>query len=115
MIKGHFGDSERHWSDGRCWRPLGQIWNDAMYVANFKLKNSVKSLLYKLQFVRDFFILHPLREMQRLALPDSLAYIRENTPPAAGLVNEREVFNIALARMPAELLLLEFGVHKTGT
>ena len=86
-----------------------------MHVPNFKLKNSVKTLLYKLQFVRDFFVLHPLREMQRTALADSVAYIREKMPLAVGLVNEREMFDMAFDRMPGEGLLLEFGVHKGGT
>jgi hypothetical protein len=86
-----------------------------MHVPNFKLKNSVKTLLYKLQFVRDFFVLHPLREMQRIALADSVAYIREKMPLAVGLVNEREMFDMAFDRMPGEGLLLEFGVHKGGT
>jgi hypothetical protein len=86
-----------------------------MYVANFRLKNLVKSLLYKLQFVHDFFVLHPLREMQRVALADSVAYIRERMPVAVGLVNEREMFDMAFARMPSEGVLLEFGVHKGGT
>jgi hypothetical protein len=86
-----------------------------MYVANFKLKNFVKSLLYKFQFTRDFFVLHPLREMQRIALADSVAYIREKMPLAVGLVNERDVFDLAFDRMPAQGLLLEFGVHKAGT
>ena len=86
-----------------------------MHVPNFKLKNSVKTLLYKLQFVRDFFVLHPLREMQRTALADSVAYIREKMPLAVGLVNEREMFDMAFDRMPGEGILLEFGVHKGGT
>jgi hypothetical protein len=86
-----------------------------MYVANFKLKNSVKSALYKLQFIRDFFDLHPLREMQRIALADSVAYVRERMPLAVGLVNEREMFDMAFERMPGSGLLLEFGVHKGGT
>lgn len=86
-----------------------------MYVANFELKNRVKSVLYKLQFIRDFFLLHPLREMQRQALADSVAYIREKMPSAVGLVNEREMFDMAFGRMAPEGLLLEFGVHKGGT
>ena len=86
-----------------------------MHVPNFKLKNSVKTLLYKLQFVREFFVLHPLREMQRIALADSVAYIREKMPLAVGLVNEREMFDMAFDRMPGEGVLLEFGVHKGGT
>ena len=85
-----------------------------MYVANFKLKNSVKSLLYKVQFVRDFFVLHPMRELQRIALADTVTYIREKMPCAMGLVNEREMFDMAFDRMP-DGLLLEFGVHKGGT
>ena len=76
-----------------------------MHVPNFKLKNSVKTLLYKLQFVRDFFVLHPLREMQRVALADFVAYIREKMPLAVGLVNEREMFDMAFDRMPGEGIL----------
>jgi hypothetical protein len=36
-----------------------------MHVPNFKLKNSVKTLLYKLQFVRDFFVLHAMSNISR--------------------------------------------------
>lgn len=86
-----------------------------MYVANFKLKNAVKSLLYKIQFTRDFFVLHPLREIQRIALAESVAYVREKMPSAVGLVNEREMFDMAFTRMLEQGLLLEFGVHKGGT
>jgi hypothetical protein len=86
-----------------------------MYVANFNLKNRVKSVLYKIQFTRDFFVLHPLREMQRQALAETVAYIRDKMPTAIGLVNERELFDMAFGRMAAQGLLLEFGVHKGGT
>lgn len=86
-----------------------------MYIANFKLKNWVKTLLYKRQFIRDFFVLHPMYEIQRIALADTVAYIRAKMPHAIALVNEREMFDLAFGRMSAQGLMLEFGVHKGGT
>jgi hypothetical protein len=115
VIKGRFRRFRKPLVGQSLLASSGQGLDDAMHVANFKLKNSVKSLLYKLQFIRDFFVLHPLREIQRIALADTVAYIREKMPQAVGLVNEREMFDMAFARMAPQGLLLEFGVHKGGT
>ena len=86
-----------------------------MFVAGFKLKTRIQKLLYDLRSLLEFPVLHPGRELERLALKESVDYIRARMPNAVGLETAREVLDLALSEVTVEGHYLEFGVYKGGT
>ncbi len=86
-----------------------------MFIASFKLKTSIQKWLFTLQDFIDFPRLHPAREMKRLALDETVQYIRKRMPDAVGVESAREVLAKALQQVTVEGHYLEFGVYKGGT
>ena len=86
-----------------------------MFIASFKLKTSIQKWLFTLQDFLDFARLHPAREMKKLALADTVQYIRRHMPNAVGMESAREVLAKALGQVTVAGHYLEFGVYKGGT
>jgi len=86
-----------------------------MFIASFKLKTSIQKWLFTMQDFLDFARLHPAREMKKLALAESVQYIRQHMPDAVGMESAREVLAKALGQVTVPGLYLEFGVYKGGT
>lgn len=86
-----------------------------MFVAGFRLKTWIQKWLFTVQDYLDFARLHPAREMKRLALEESVEYVRTHMPRAIGMESAREVLAMALDRTSLPGLYLEFGVYKGGT
>ena len=61
--------------------------------------------------ILDFATRHPVREMRKLALAETVAYIRENMPKAVGAYTKREFLRLALDRVSVNGHYAEFGVH----
>jgi methyltransferase family protein len=63
----------------------------------------------------DLGIFHPVREMERRALADTVDYIQAHMPRAVGYYSGKKVLSHALRIAPPEGHLLEFGVYKGGS
>lgn len=86
-----------------------------MFIANFPLKTWVQKLLVNLSKIIDFPYMHPVRELEKLALADSVDYIQKNMTHAIGLETAREVLDYALTQAKVDGHVLEFGVFKGST
>lgn len=86
-----------------------------MFIAQFRLKTYVQQLLCEVREIFDFAGLHPVREMQKVALGESVDYIRGNMKTAIGVYTPRQVLDIAFRRVPDNGHFLEFGVYRGGT
>jgi hypothetical protein len=86
-----------------------------MFIASFPLKTSIQKWLFTIQDFLDFARLHPAREMKKLALAESVQYIRQHMPNAVGMESAREVLAKALGQVTVAGHYLEFGVYKGGT
>lgn len=63
----------------------------------------------------DYGALHPAREAKRVALAETVEYIRESMARAVGVESAREVLESGLDKMPSAGHILEFGVFRGGT
>jgi hypothetical protein len=86
-----------------------------MFIAGFKLKTRIQKWLCDLRSMLEFPLLHPMRELEKVALQESVAYIQRNMPRAVALETAREVLDLAIAEVKREGHFLEFGVYKGGT
>lgn len=87
-----------------------------MFLGSFWQKILVQKFLWTWQETWDYARLHPAREMQRIALEDTVAYIREHMPQALGFYTSQQVLDEALAHCEVEGgHHLEFGVYKGGS
>lgn len=86
-----------------------------MFIANFPLKTWVQKLLVNLSKIIDFPYMHPVRELEKLALADSVDYIQKNMAHAMGLETAREVLDYALTQAKVDGHIFEFGVFKGST
>jgi Methyltransferase domain len=86
-----------------------------LFLASFRQKVFVQKLLWTLQEIRDYARLHPAREMQRVALDETVDYIRAHMPTALGYYTSQQVLDEALAACEIEGHHLEFGVYKGGS
>jgi hypothetical protein len=86
-----------------------------MFIAGFELKTRIQKWLCDLRSILEFPLLHPVRELEKLALQESVAYIKSNMPTAVALPTARQVLDLALSQAPPEGHFLEFGVYKGGT
>lgn len=85
------------------------------FVAAFRLKSWVQSLLWDIREILDFADLHPLRLMRKAALEDTVRYITEHMPEAVGMHTARDVLEFALSRATIPGHFLEFGVYRGGS
>jgi hypothetical protein len=85
------------------------------FVAAFRLKSWVQSLLWDIRDILDYADLHPLRLMRKAALQDTVRYITAQMPEAIGLHTARDVLDFALARATTPGHFLEFGVFRGGS
>ncbi len=86
-----------------------------MFIANFPLKTWVQKLLVNLSKIIDFPYMHPVRELEKIALADSVDYIQKKMAHAMGLETAREVLDYALTQAKVDGAILEFGVFKGST
>ncbi|MEE8395986.1 MAG: TylF/MycF/NovP-related O-methyltransferase [bacterium] len=86
-----------------------------MVPGNFGHKTLIQRFLWTLQATRDYAGRHPVREIERLALEESVQYIRGHMPAAMGYHTTRRVLEHALAVCEVEGHFLEFGVYKGGS
>jgi hypothetical protein len=86
-----------------------------MFIADFKLKTLVQKVLCDLRCMLEFPIMHPGRELERIALQESVEYIRKHMPDAVGLETARQVLDMALSELTIDGHILEFGVFQGGT
>jgi predicted O-methyltransferase YrrM len=86
-----------------------------MFVAQFRFKTFVQRLMCHLQEIRDFSAEHPVRELRKRAVRDTVDYVESHMGDAIGVYSAREVFDIALGRTEGEGHYLEFGVYRGGS
>lgn len=86
-----------------------------MFIASFRLKNFIQRLLCDLREVVDFPGMHPTREMERIALTETVQYIREHMSEAVGFYTPSQVLEYALRHAKGDGHFLEFGVYKGGS
>ncbi|QDO96355.1 class I SAM-dependent methyltransferase [Ferrovibrio terrae] len=86
-----------------------------MFIASFSLKTFVQRLLCEIQEIVDFAHLHPVREMQKLALAETVKYIKDNMSDALGCYTAKGVLDVALKKAARNGHYLEFGVFRGGT
>lgn len=82
------------------------------FSSSFKIRSAVKNNLYKLSVLFDYARLHPLRELERMALAETVSYIQENMPSAVGFPTEYQLLNYALKEANFDGHFLEFGVFQ---
>jgi hypothetical protein len=78
---------------------------------NSWLRHFVGRAMCETRALLDFATLHPVREMRKLALAETVAYIRGNMPKAVGAYTKREFLSLALDRVSVDGHYAEFGVH----
>jgi hypothetical protein len=86
-----------------------------MFVASFKLKSAVQRLLCEVREILDFAEHHPTREMQKLAVRETVEYIQSSMQGVIGTYTTRQIFDIALNHTDVSGHFLEFGVFQGGT
>lgn len=85
-----------------------------MHVANFGFKDFVLRRLCDLCEIFDYAAHHPVREMNKLAIEESVRYVTENMLTALGLYTPGELLKTVLQQIQ-EGLILEFGVYRGGS
>jgi predicted O-methyltransferase YrrM len=75
------------------------------------LRNLVGQLMCETREIFDFAAHHPMREMRKLALAETITYIRENMSTAMGAYTKRQFLDIALKRVNIDGHYVEFGVY----
>lgn len=82
---------------------------------SFPLRNFVQQLMCEIREVFDFPTHHPVREVRKLALAETVAYIRENMASALGVYTKRQFLDLALKRVTIDGRFAEFGVYSGGS
>jgi hypothetical protein len=75
----------------------------------------VQEVLCEALNLLDFAAHHPTREIQKIALAESVRYIQENMTTAIGTYTPRQVLDIALKHVAVDGHFVEFGVFRGGT
>jgi hypothetical protein len=86
-----------------------------MFIAGFRLKTFVQQVLCTAYEIFDFGTYHPVREIRKRALSETVDYIQSSMPSAIGVYTPRNVLDIALNSALPHGHVLEFGVFKGGT
>lgn len=86
-----------------------------MFVANFRLRIFIQKLLCNVHAAIDFAAKHPVREMERIALTETVQYIREHMIDAIGFHTTDQVLEYAFQQVKNNGHYLEFGVYKGGS
>ena len=86
-----------------------------MSIAGFRLKNYVQQRLCEIIEIFDFSLLHPTREMQKLALTETVEYIHRHMNTAIARYTARQVLDISIRHVKIEGFILEFGVYRGGS
>jgi hypothetical protein len=82
---------------------------------NFWLSTLVRMLFWYFGIIIDYAALHPARAMLRVALDETIYYIRENMPLAIAFPSSYQILKFALQRVELEGHYLEFGVWYGGS
>ena len=76
----------------------------------------VQKALCNIQEIMDFSADHPAREMRKIALRETVEYIRTKMVSALGFYTARELFDHSIDKISLESgYVLEFGVFDGGT
>jgi hypothetical protein len=86
-----------------------------LFLAQFRLKTYVQQMLCEVREILDFAADHPVREMRKRALAETVDYICEHMTGAIGVYTPRQVFDIALKRIEVDGQGVEFGVYRGGS
>ena len=86
-----------------------------LILPRFGLRSAVQSLLCHVQEALDFAALHPTRVLRQRAIAETVEFIAANLPDALSFYTARQVLRHCLAQVPAEGMVLEFGVFRGGT
>jgi hypothetical protein len=87
-----------------------------MFIPNFLFKTRLQRLVCNVAQIGEFYILHPKRELQKIALAETVSYIQQCMDQATPLDTAREVLDTALRNVRGHQgLYLEFGVYKGAT
>jgi hypothetical protein len=83
-----------------------------LIVTNFFLRRLIYRSMCGLVQTFDLALMHPVRELSRLALADTLDYIHNHMVQALGLEMGQDVLEFALSQVRVPGHYLEFGVFK---
>jgi hypothetical protein len=86
-----------------------------VFISHFRLKTAIQKGIFALRDFADYGTLHPARELKRVALSETVQYIRQSMPGAVGVESARQVMEVGLAAIKARGHVLEFGVFRGGT
>ena len=86
-----------------------------MFVANFSIKSAVQKALVFLRRTVDYAEMHPYLAMERKALEETVEFITRQMPDAMAFDTPKDLLRYALARVPADGIVAEFGVNGGGT
>src|SRR5437868_900632 len=86
-----------------------------MFIASFPLKTLIQQILCTAYEIFDFGAYHPVREIRKRALSETVDYIQSSMPSAIGVYTPRHVLDIALNNALHHGHVVEFGVFKGGT
>ena len=86
------------------------------FLSHYRLKTLIQAFFAKLSEVIDILLLqHPLREMRKIALAETVECIQREMPGAKGFYTARQILNCSLQLAPADGYFMEFGVYKGET
>jgi hypothetical protein len=86
-----------------------------MFLSNFRLKTAVQTVLWNVREVIDYPYLHPTRELERIALAETVEYIQSLPELPPSFPTARQLLTFAIRRAPAVGAIVELGVYKGAT
>lgn len=86
-----------------------------MHLGNLYLRSWLQERIGNAFDLFDLGAFHPAREVERRALADTVDYIERHMAGAMAYYSGKNVLAHAMRLVPAEGLLLEFGVYKGGS
>ena len=86
-----------------------------MLISNFSLKNQIQKILCVINEVFDFNLYHPVRELRKIALIETVEYIQNNMVDCLSFYTAKELFDAILPQVSQTGSLVEFGVYKGGS
>jgi methyltransferase family protein len=86
-----------------------------MFIASFRLKSFVQNAICQVYELFDFGGMHPVREIRKRALAQTVEYVEQNMMSAIGVYTPRQALDVALTHVAVDGHFVEFGVFKGGT
>jgi hypothetical protein len=86
-----------------------------MFIASFRLKSFIQNIICQAYELFDFGAMHPVRQIRKQALDQTVEYVEQNMMSAIGVYTPRQALDVALSNVSVDGHFLEFGVFKGGT